>query len=148
MIGQRLKIARAAAGLSLRDLEAAVKRRVTAQAIGEYERNEDMPSSRVLSALASALNVSEDYLLASDELVLDGVGFRKNELASKREEAFLEGQALHLLERYLAVEDALNLASVCGTARGKPLIRSRPSRMPRMPRGRFVRIGVSASTRS
>lgn len=112
MIGQRLKIARAAAGFSLRDLEAAVERRVTAQAIGKYERNEDMPSSGVLSALASALNVSEDYLLASDELVLDGVEFRKNELASKREEAFLEGQALHLLERYLAVEDALNLASV------------------------------------
>jgi Zn-dependent peptidase ImmA (M78 family) len=112
VIGQRLKIARAAAGLSLRDLEAAVDKRVTAQAIGKYERNEDMPSSGVLSALASALNVSEDYLLASDELVLDGVEFRKNELASKREEAFLEGRALHLLERYLAVEDALNLASV------------------------------------
>lgn len=109
MIGQRLKIARAAGGLSLRDLEGAIDNRVTAQAIGKYERNEDMPSSGVLSALAGALNVSEDYLLGEDDLVLDGVEFRKKELTSKREEAFVEGQTLHLLERYLALEDVLGI---------------------------------------
>jgi Zn-dependent peptidase ImmA (M78 family) len=112
MIGQRLKLARAAAGLSLRDLESAIGNRVTAQAIGKYERNEDMPSSGVLSALARALNVSEDYLLATEDMVLDGVEFRKKAITSKREEAFVEGQALHLLQRYLTVEDALGLASV------------------------------------
>src|ERR1700733_11043026 len=112
MIGQRPKIARAAAGFSLRELELAIDNRVTAQAISKYERDEDMPSSGVLSALAAALNVSEDYLLGSDELVLDGVEFRKKEIASKREEAFVQGQTLHLLERYLALEDALGLASV------------------------------------
>jgi Zn-dependent peptidase ImmA (M78 family) len=112
MIGERLKIARAAAGLSLRDLEAAIGNLVTAQAIGKYERNEDMPRSGVLSALADALNVSEDYLLAADEMVLDGVEFRKKEMATKREEAFVQGQTLHLLERYLAVESVLRLASL------------------------------------
>ena len=112
MIGQRLKIARAASGLSLRELEAAIDNLVTAQAIGKYERNEDMPSSGVLRALAGALHVSEDYLLSSDELVLDGVEFRKKSMASKRDEAFVEGQALHLLERYLTIEDVLGLASV------------------------------------
>jgi transcriptional regulator with XRE-family HTH domain len=112
MIGQRLKLARAASGLSLREVEAAIRNLVTAQAIGKYERNEDMPSSRVLSALAEALHVSEDYLLSSDEMVLDGVEFRKKDIASKREEAFVEGQTLHLLERYLTLEDALGLASV------------------------------------
>jgi Zn-dependent peptidase ImmA (M78 family)/DNA-binding XRE family transcriptional regulator len=112
MIGQRLKIARAASGLSMRELEAAIDNLVTAQAIGKYERDEDMPSSRVLSALAEVLNVSEDYLLASEEMILDGVEFRKKRMDSKREEAFVEGQALHLLERYLTLEDALGLASV------------------------------------
>jgi Zn-dependent peptidase ImmA (M78 family) len=112
MIGQRLKLARAASGLSLRELQEAIENRVTAQAIGKYERDEDMPSSGVLSALARALCVSEDYLLATDELVLDGVEFRKKSIASKREEAFVEGQALHLLERYLMLEDVLGLASV------------------------------------
>jgi len=112
MIGQRLRIARAASGLSLRDLEAAIGNLVTAQAIGKYERNQDMPSSRVLSALAKALRVSEDHLLSTDEMVLDGVEFRKKAITSKREEAFVEGQTLHLLERYLTLEDALKLASV------------------------------------
>jgi Zn-dependent peptidase ImmA (M78 family) len=112
MIGQRLKIARAASGLSLRDLEAAIRNLVTAQAIGKYERDEDMPSSGVLSALAGALNVSEDYLLASDDMVLDGVEFRKKQIASKREEAFVQGQTLHLLERYLTIEQVLGLSSV------------------------------------
>ena len=68
MIGQKLKVARAAAGLSLRDLSARIGGRVTAQAIGKYERNEDMPSSGVLIALARALGVSEDYLLSASEL--------------------------------------------------------------------------------
>ena len=83
MIGQRLKLARSASGLSLRDLESAIGNLVTAQAIGKYERNEDMPSSGVLSALARALNVSEDYLIATDDMVLDGVEFRKKGIASK-----------------------------------------------------------------
>jgi Zn-dependent peptidase ImmA (M78 family)/transcriptional regulator with XRE-family HTH domain len=112
MIGQRLKIARAASGLSLRGLEAVIDNLVTAQAIGKYERNEDMPSSGVLSALADALNVSEDYLLATDEMALDGVEFRKKEMTSKREESFVEARTLHLLERYLMIEDALGMASV------------------------------------
>src|SRR5258708_35263019 len=112
MIGQRLKLARAASGLSLRELDVAIDNLVTAQAIGKYERNESMPSSRVLRALAGALRVSEDYLLSTDDMVLDGVEFRKKEMASKREEAFVEGQTLHLLERYLTVEAALGLPSV------------------------------------
>jgi Zn-dependent peptidase ImmA (M78 family) len=45
-------------------------------------------------------------------MTLDGVEFRKKRIASKREEAFVEGQALHLLERYLTLEDVLGLASV------------------------------------
>lgn len=112
MIGQRLRIARAASGLSLRGLQERIDNLVTAQAIGKYERDEDMPSSRVLSALARALSVSEAYLLTSQEMVLDGVEFRRKKIPSKQEESFVEGQALHLLERYLAVEGALGLSSV------------------------------------
>ena len=112
MIGKKLKIARAAAGLSLRDLAARMDGRVTAQAIGKYERDEDMPSSGVLIALARALGVREEYLLADDELVLEGVEFRKAPKASAKEEAQIQAQTIHLLERYIAVEDLLNLRSV------------------------------------
>ena len=37
MIGRRLKAARTAAGLSLRDLDARIGRRVTAQALSKYD---------------------------------------------------------------------------------------------------------------
>jgi len=84
MIGRRLKVARASAGLSLRELAARMEGVVTPQAIGKYERNEDMPGSRALMALASALGVGEAYLLSDDELVLEGVDFRKRRRRRKR----------------------------------------------------------------
>ena len=112
MIGYRLRIARAAAGLSLRDLSAQIDGLVTAQAIGKYERNEDMPRSSVLLALADTLNVTEDYLLSDDELVLEGVEFRKKPNTTAREEAAIAANSIHLLERYLAIEDLLHLKSV------------------------------------
>jgi Zn-dependent peptidase ImmA (M78 family) len=110
MIGTRLKLARASAGHSLRDLADRMGNVVSAQAIGKYERDEDMPGSRALMALATALGVSESYLLSDEELTLEGVDFRKKR--SAKEEATIEAQTLQLLERYLAVEDLLGLKSV------------------------------------
>ena len=46
MLGERIQQARKAAGLSLRGL--AEKTGVTAMAISKYERNESVPSSKVL----------------------------------------------------------------------------------------------------
>ena len=86
VIGRRLRISRLAAGLSLRDLEAKFDNRVTAQAISKYERNESMPSSGVLIALADALDVTVDYLAGDGELVLEAVEFRKKRLTSRRED--------------------------------------------------------------
>lgn len=112
MIGRKLKVARSAAGLSLRALSGAIDGRVSAQAIGKYERDEDMPSSGVLLVIADALDVSVDYLLSAEELVLEGVDFRKKAVATVREEAQLEARTIHLLERYLSLEDMLGLKSV------------------------------------
>ena len=121
MIGQRLGISRLAAGLSLRDLEAKIDNRVTAQAISKYERNESMPSSGVLIALADTLDVTVDYLVGNGDLVLEAVEFRKKRLASRREKARVEAKVLHLLERYLTVEELLRLPSVAwDKPRGAP----------------------------
>lgn len=109
MIGKRLKLARASAGLSLRDLSDRIGGLVTPQAIGKYERNEDMPGSRVLVALADALATSETYLLTAEELAFEGIDFRKKTKA--REETTVEARTLQFLERYLAIEDLLNLRS-------------------------------------
>jgi Zn-dependent peptidase ImmA (M78 family)/DNA-binding XRE family transcriptional regulator len=111
MIGKRLKLARAAAGLSLRGLAEKIGNRVSAQQIGKYERDEDVPSSGVLIALGEALGVPLDYLVGDQEMVLDGVEFRKKQITSKKEEAQVQAQALHLIERYLMVEEILGLPS-------------------------------------
>ena len=111
-VGQRIRVCRYASGLSLRDLEARIDNRVTAQAISKYERDEAMPGSGVLIALADALDVSVDYLASDSDIRLEAVDFRKKRLTSKREEAQVEARVLHLLERYLAVEEILRLPTV------------------------------------
>lgn len=106
MNGHRLKLARTAAGLSLRDLTDRINGLVTAQAIGKYENNQMAPGSRALIALARALNVSEDYLLSVGEIELLGVEFRK-QVTSERDEAGLEAAVISAVERYLEVEELL-----------------------------------------
>ena len=112
MVGERLKIARTASGMSLRALEEKIERAVTAQAIGKYERGEAMPGSMALIALARALDVSVDYLLADDDIVLEDIEFRKKAIAARRAEARVKATLLRDLERYLIVEELLGLPSV------------------------------------
>ncbi len=111
MIGRRVKLARSAAGLSLRGLEEKIGNLVTAQAIWKYERNESMPGSGILSTLADALGVSVDYLSGGPEMVFEAVEFRRKAITSKREESQVEAKVLRLLERYLLVEEAMHLSS-------------------------------------
>ena len=85
MIGTRLKLARSASGLSLRGLSGRIDNRVSAQAIGKYERDESMPSSGILMALADALQVSVNYLAGDPGISLGSVDFRTKEVAGTRE---------------------------------------------------------------
>jgi Zn-dependent peptidase ImmA (M78 family)/DNA-binding XRE family transcriptional regulator len=107
MIGNRLKRAREALGLSLRELEAAIRGQVSAQAIGKYERDEMMPGSTILLALAGALHISPEYLLSEREIELAGVDFRKAPHASVKEERAVEAAVLDQVERYLELEELL-----------------------------------------
>lgn len=120
MIGDRLKLARAAAGLSLRELEDRLGSLVTAQAIGKYERNEMMPGSEVMIALARALSVSEDYLLRSDGVELVAVEFRKQKLEKAKDRARVESLVLGAVERYVEVEDLLAVESDWEQPKGFP----------------------------
>jgi len=111
MIGRRLQLARKAAGMSLRDLEAAIDKRVSAQALSKYERDEMMPGSDVLAAIARALKVSESYLLGGNELKLEAMEFRKNKITSRKEEASIKAVVLSAVERYLEIEDCVGASS-------------------------------------
>ncbi len=111
MIADRIKLARRKAGFSLRDLSDAMQNRVTAQAIGKYERGEDIPSSGVLTALADALDVSLAYLLDTQGLQLAGVEFRTKANTTGRDRALVETEVLEWIERYLQIELVLELDS-------------------------------------
>ncbi len=111
MIADRLRLARRKAGLSLRGLAAAMEGRVTAQAIGKYERGEDVPSSGVLSGLAKALGVSLTYLLDTQGVELSGVEFRTKASTTAQERAMVETEVLEGIERYLQIETILDLDS-------------------------------------
>lgn len=111
MFGDRLKLARKKAGYSLRDLADAIKGEVTAQAIGKYERGEMMPSSGILSRLAKVLGVSLEFLLSDEIEELEAVEFRKLSSTSAGDRAQVEARVIDCLQRYLAIEEILELDS-------------------------------------
>ncbi len=111
MIGDRILLARRKAGLSLRELSAAMGNRVTAQAIGKYERGESTPSSGVLMAIAKATGVSLSYLLDTQGIELAGVDFRKKANTTATERAHVETAVLEQIERYLQIEQVLQIDS-------------------------------------
>jgi len=111
MIADRIKLARRKAGHSLRSLSDAMGGRVTAQAIGKYERGEDIPSPGVLCALAQALSVSQSYLLDTQGIELSGVEFRTKSNTTARDRAQVETEVLGWIERYLQIECILDLDS-------------------------------------
>ncbi len=111
MFGDRLKLARKKAGYSLQSLSDALDNRVTAQALGKYERGEMMPSSGVLIQLTKTLGVSLEYLLNEQVQELDGVEFRKLAGTRVHERARVSAEVIDHLQRYLTVEEILGLDS-------------------------------------
>ncbi len=105
MIGERIKQARKAAGLSMRQL--AEKTGVSAMAISKYEHNKNTPSSTVLLALSQALDVRVDYFFRQSKVVLRDVEYRKHPKLSKKILSKIEGDVIEQVERYLMLEEIL-----------------------------------------
>ena len=111
MFGQRLRLARKRAGLSMRELADAMNPKVTAQAISKYEAGKMLPSSAVLIGIGKALDVSLDFLMSAQVEALEAVEFRKHSRASARDRARAEAEVMDSLERYLAIEHILDIDS-------------------------------------
>jgi len=111
MFGDRLKLARKKAGYSLRRLADALGGEVTAQAIGKYERGEMMPSSGVLIHMDKMLDVSLEYLLSEHVEELEAVEFRKLAGTSAGDRARVDAEVIDRLQRYIAIEEILELDS-------------------------------------
>jgi len=102
MIGERLKIARQATGLSLRALAKEVG--VSATAVSKYERGLDVPSSGVLLRLAKALDVKVEYLMRPVTVQLSLPSYRRRVSLPRKGEHAILGQVQEWLERYIDVE--------------------------------------------
>ena len=109
MFGQRLRLARKRAGLSMRSLAGAMNPKVTAQTISKYEAGKMLPSSAVLVGLGKALDVSLDFLMNSQVEEIGGIEFRKHSGTSARDRAKAEAILIDTLERHLAIEDILDM---------------------------------------
>ena len=109
MFGHRLRLARKRAGLSMRALAERMSPKVGAQAISKYEAGKMLPSSAVLISLARALDVSLDFLMSAQVEALEGLEFRKHAATSARDRARAEAILIDNLERYLAIEEILEL---------------------------------------
>ena len=119
MFGQRLRLARKRAGLSMRSLAKMMTPQVTAQAISKYEAGKMLPSSAVLVGLGKALDVSLDFLMSAQVEALDGVEFRKHSGASARDRARAEAMLIDSLERYLAIEHILDMPATVDWVEGR-----------------------------
>lgn len=112
MFSDRLRLARSRAGLSLRDLSAAIGGEVSAQAIGKYENGEMMPSTRVLTLLGKSLGVSLDFLMSSQVSALEGVEFRDSKNTGVKQRNQIEAIVIEEVERYLMIEEVLEISDL------------------------------------
>ena len=91
MFGQRLRLARKKAGLSMRDLAGRLSTPVSAQAISHYEAGRMMPRSAVLVSLGETLDVSLDFLMGGQVEALEALEFRKHSRTSAKDRARARG---------------------------------------------------------
>ena len=110
--GNRLKLARKYAGLSMQELADALNNKISKQALGKYELGLMNPSSDVLLSISKVLNLKPDYFTKKKQVELGEVLFRKvASLPKKTEESIIE-RVRDYIERYLEIENILNIHTI------------------------------------
>lgn len=107
--GERLKSARKMAGLSMDALAKKARFVVRKQSISKYEKGLVKPSSEVLIALAKALDVKIDYFFRPAGVTISNLEFRKNSKLAKKAEDQIKHQTIDFIQKYLELEDILNV---------------------------------------
>lgn len=106
MVGERIRLARLAKHMSLRELANLVG--VSYEAIRKYENNKSTPSTKVLLRLAQALECPVDFFRPAEVSIgkIQPV-YRAHAKRTKRMEKAVEAQIQNWLERYLTIERIL-----------------------------------------
>jgi len=108
-VGNRIKSARTLAGLSLRELASRMEGIVSHNAIKKYEDGLMMPDSKVIIALANALNVKPDYFFQPYTVEIQNIEFRKKSRMPKKEINSIKESVTNSIERYIELEQFLNI---------------------------------------
>ncbi len=103
MIGERLKRARTASGLSMQALADQVG--VSANMIKKYEHGKSIPRSSILLELARALDVRAEYFFRPARVGLTSLNFRKKSNTPKKLLRKVEADALDQAERWMELMD-------------------------------------------
>ncbi|WP_445396739.1 helix-turn-helix domain-containing protein [Zobellella sp. An-6] len=103
MIGERLKRARAAAGLSMEKLGKAAG--VSANMIKKYEHDHSMPSSPVLIKMADVLGVRIEFFFRPVRVHLSGVEYRKKSSVPQKVLDRITADVLDQAERWFELRN-------------------------------------------
>jgi len=101
MIGDRMKQARLAAGLTLGEVSerlAAAGQPITAAGLSKYEHNKSTPNAAFLLKLAHALGVKASYFLRDPEASVTWLAFRKHAVLPEREQLKIQAVASTIAE--------------------------------------------------
>lgn len=99
MFGERLFRARAASGLSMREL--GVLAGVSANMIKKYEHNESMPGSAVLLKISRALGVRNEYFFRPTTIELKEIEYRKRSNLTKKALTRIHADIIDQVERWM-----------------------------------------------
>ena len=109
MLGERLRQARLAAGLSLEGLAAKLERPITKQALSKYEMDASQPSASRIVELSAALNVRASALLTESAVEIRWVAYRKLSRLSKSRREQVTAVAAQRLEGELRLRELFHL---------------------------------------
>jgi Zn-dependent peptidase ImmA (M78 family)/DNA-binding XRE family transcriptional regulator len=112
VFANRLIVARKMAGLSLQGLADKLDNIVSKQALNKYEQGTMKPNSELIIKLSEVLNVTVDFFFSKSNIKvqLTGVDFRRySSKLTKTEVTAIQEKAIDILERYLELEDLLNI---------------------------------------
>lgn len=112
IFSKRLKSARTLAALSQDQLVEKMGNLVSKNAISKYEKGRMMPDSTILLALSKALNVKPDYFFRPFTVEIEKVEFRKKQNLSVKKVNAIKQTVSDFVERYMEVEQFLNIESV------------------------------------
>jgi Zn-dependent peptidase ImmA (M78 family)/DNA-binding XRE family transcriptional regulator len=111
IFSKRLKSARTLAALSQDQLVEKMGKIVSKNAVSKYEKGQMMADSTILLALSKALNVKPDYFFRPFTVEIKNVEFRKKQRLSVKKVNAIKQTVSDFVERYIEVEQFLNIAS-------------------------------------